>query len=187
MEGVRSAKWKIDTGRLLPWRSGSCWSSFSWNSNLVVILNLGTRSTLTLVCFFSHATYDAVSDLVHNWVAQRPDFKSAVRVVKMVLNTQCYQYLWLTIWFHAKKSKETLKNQNGWFYNVNSARDLLNFLYRYGIFWMPPGESSHPGGSEYVWQRGVEGILGRVTGSWSLPYFLKCIFQNLRNWALTWK
>ena len=28
--------------------------------------------------------------------------------------------------------------------------DLLNFLYRYGIFWMPPGESSHPGGSEYV-------------------------------------
>ena len=23
----------------------------------------------------------------------------------------------------------------------------------YGIFWMPPGESSHPGGSEYVWQR----------------------------------
>merc|ERR1712004_950807 len=25
---------------------------------------------------------------------------------------------------------------------------LLNFLYRYGIFWMPPGESSHPGGSE---------------------------------------
>ena len=29
-------------------------------------------------------------------------------------------------------------------------RDLLNFLYRYGIFWMPPGESSHPGGSEYV-------------------------------------
>ena len=39
-------------------------------------------------------------------------------------------------------------------------RDLLNFLYRYGIFWMPPGESSHPGGSEYVWQRGVEGVLG---------------------------
>ena len=29
-------------------------------------------------------------------------------------------------------------------------RNLLNFLYRYGIFWMPSGESSHPGGSEYV-------------------------------------
>ena len=33
-------------------------------------------------------------------VAQRPDFKSALRVVKMVLNIQCYQYLWLTMWFH---------------------------------------------------------------------------------------
>ena len=49
---------------------------------------------------------------MHNWVAQRPDFKSALRVVKMVLNTQCYQYLWLTMWFHAKKSKETLKKSN---------------------------------------------------------------------------
>ena len=27
---------------------------------------------------------------------------------------------------------------------------------------MPPGESSCPGDSEYVWQRGVEGISGRV-------------------------
>ena len=47
---------------------------------------------------------NAVSDLMHNWVAQRPDIKSALRVVKMVLNTQCYQYLWLTMWFHAKSS-----------------------------------------------------------------------------------
>ena len=53
---------------------------------------------------------DEVSDLMYNWVAQRSDFKSALRVVKMVLNTQCYQYLWLTMWFHAKKLKETLKN-----------------------------------------------------------------------------
>ena len=37
---------------------------------------------------------------MHNWVVQRPDFKSGVRVVKMVLNTQCYQYVWLTMWFH---------------------------------------------------------------------------------------
>ena len=57
--------------------------------------------------------------------------------------------------------------------NGSLNRDLLNFLYRYGIFWMPPGESSHPGGSEYVWQRGVEGVLGRVTGGRSLPYFPK--------------
>ena len=45
-----------------------------------------------------------VSDLMYIRVAQRPDFKSAVRVVKMVLNTQCYQYLWLTMWYHAKWS-----------------------------------------------------------------------------------
>ena len=44
--------------------------------------------------------------------------------------------------------------------NGSLNRDLLNFLYRYGIFWMPPGESSHPGGSECVWQRGEEGVLG---------------------------
>ena len=30
---------------------------------------------------------------MYNWVAQGPDYKSALRVVKMVLNTQCYQYL----------------------------------------------------------------------------------------------
>ena len=38
---------------------------------------------------------------------------------------------------------------------------------------MPPGESSHPGGSEYVWQRGVEGISGRVTGGEVYPIFQK--------------
>ena len=34
-------------------------------------------------------------------------------------------------------------------------RNLLNFFYRYGIFWMVPCESSCPDGSEYVCQRGV--------------------------------
>ena len=64
------------------------------------------------------------------------------------------------------KSKETLEKPKSPKYYVNLApklrkdkkipkngshnRDLLNFLYRYGIFRMPPGESSHPGGSEYV-------------------------------------
>ena len=51
--------------------------------------------------------------------------------------------------------------------NGSLNRDLLNFLYGFGIFWMPPGESSHPGGSEYVWQMGVEGVLGQVTGGQS--------------------
>ena len=40
---------------------------------------------------------------------------------------------------------------------------------------MLPGESSCPGGSEYVWQRGVEGVLGRVTGGRGLSYFPKKI------------
>ena len=142
--------------------------------------------------------YAAVSDLMHNWVAQTLDFKSALRVVRMVLNTQCYQYLWLAMWFHVKKigrntqkikiadftmwirlpsSEMTKKRQK----NGSLNRDLLNFLYRYGIFWMPPGESSHPGGSEYVWQRGVEGVLGRVTGGRSLPYFQR---KNQLKWAV---
>ena len=33
-------------------------------------------------------------------------------------------------------------------------RDLLNFFYRYGIFFMVRGESSCPDGLEYVWERG---------------------------------
>ena len=59
------------------------------------------------------------------------------------------------------------------------------------------GESSCPGDSEYVWQRGVEGILGRVTGSPSLPHFpknkrilavkKKSHSHNNQNWALKHK
>ena len=40
--------------------------------------------------------------------------------------------------------------------NGSLNRDLLNFFNRYGIFQMPPGESSCPDGSECVWQREVE-------------------------------
>ena len=57
--------------------------------------------------------------------------------------------------------------------NGSLNRVLLNFWYSYGIFWMPKGESSHPGSSEYVWQRGAEGVSGRGTGGRSLPYFQK--------------
>ena len=46
--------------------------------------------------------------------------------------------------------------------NGSLNRDLLNFLNRYGIFWVLPGESSCPDGSEYVWQRGVESLQGQV-------------------------
>ena len=49
--------------------------------------------------------------------------------------------------------------------NGSLNRDLLKLLNRYGIFWVPPGESSCPDGSEYVWQRGVESLLGSVTAA----------------------
>ena len=41
--------------------------------------------------------------------------------------------------------------------NESLNRDLLNFLYGYGTFQMPPGESSCPGGSEYVLAKGGRG------------------------------
>ena len=93
---------------------------------------------------------------MHNWVAQRPDFKSAVRVVKMVLNTQYYQYLWLTMWFHAKIQRNTQKIKIADFImsirlpssdmTKNSPKrgslnlDLLKFLFvlyiLHGTWWM---------------------------------------------------
>ena len=60
---------------------------------------------------------------------------------------------------------------------------------------MPSGESSHPGCSEYVWQRGVEGVLGQVTSYHSLwqeviyiwklksEYFGRYIFLTPNNFA----
>ena len=88
-----------------------------------------------------------------------------------------------------KNWKKHPEDQNCWYFHVISAlklrndkncqkygslnRNFLNFLYRYGIFWMSPGESSCPGGLEYVWQRGIEGVLGWVRGGRSLPYFQK--------------
>ena len=50
-------------------------------------------------------------------------------------------------------------------------RDLLKFLNRHGIFSVPPGESSCPDGSEYVWERGVGSLQGRVTAARSWPLF----------------
>merc|ERR1712004_376354 len=55
--------------------------------------------------------------------------------------------------------------------NGSLNRNLLKFLNRYGIFWVPPGECSCPDGSEYVWQRGVGSLQGRVTAVRSWPLF----------------
>ena len=54
--------------------------------------------------------------------------------------------------------------------NRSLNRDLLIFLNRYGIFWVPPGESSCPDSSEYVWQRVVESLPGqfKAAQSWRL-------------------
>ena len=54
------------------------------------------------------------------------------------------------------RSDQKLPKENG---SLN-----CDFLYRYGIFLVPLGESSCPGSSDYVWQKGVEGVLGWVTG-----------------------
>ena len=80
-------------------------------------------------------------------------------------NTQKIKIADFTMQIRLPSSKMTKNRQK----NGSLNRDLLNFWYRYGIFWVPPDESSCPGGSEYVWQRGVEGISGRVTGGRSLP------------------
>ena len=117
--------------------------------------------------------YDSFSDVPESWVWWRADFQSGPRVLKKVFWTFSYLYLWHKMWFHAKKLLKTLK----FWKSLNSLcksgsrpqqspkkspknrslnRNLLKFLNRYGMFWVPPGESSCPDGSEYVWQRGVE-------------------------------
>ena len=48
------------------------------------------------------------------------------------------------------------------------------------IFCLVPVESSCLSGSEYVCQRGVEGVLGWVKGSRRLPYFKKNVFAALQ-------
>ena len=47
--------------------------------------------------------------------------------------------------------------------NRSLNRELLNIVYRYGIFYTVPSESLCPDGSEYVWQRVVGGVKGRDT------------------------
>ena len=85
--------------------------------------------------------YDEVSDLRYNWVAQRPDFKST-QTGKNGFKHQILSIFMAFKGFHAKK-------------RITQSQ-FAQFSFRYGIFWMLPGESSCPDGSEYVWQRGVE-------------------------------
>ena len=59
-------------------------------------------------------------------IAQRPNFKSAFRVVEIVVNTQCYLHLWLLQCGLMQKNnpKKHSKSQNRWFYYANSASEL---------------------------------------------------------------
>ena len=63
-------------------------SPFPRSLELFSIERKNCCNPLWLLLPISYPWYDEVSDLMHNWAAQRPEFKSAVRVVKMVLNTQ---------------------------------------------------------------------------------------------------
>ena len=45
----------------------------------------------------SNLIYDALRDQPYISVPKTSEFESNPRVVKMVLNTQCFQYLWLTM------------------------------------------------------------------------------------------
>ena len=112
--------WIVESNRATVFKSLVAAPTQHWGWNCV--------KQKVVFLFFSqspiyYCIYDEVSD---NWVAQRPDYKSALGMVKMVLKTQCYQNLQLTLWFQAKKSKEMLKNQHRWFYYVNSAPYLRN-------------------------------------------------------------
>ena len=70
--------------------------------------------------------YDEVSDLRCNWVAQRPDFKIAPRVVKWFLTPNVINIYGLQYDFMQKSRKKHSKTQNRLFYNVNSAPELKN-------------------------------------------------------------
>ena len=108
-----------------------------------------------------------------------PIFK-VLLVLKKVLWTFSYLYLWPTMWFHAEKLLKTLKIWKfamNWLFNLSSRyqkspkippknlafnRDFLNFFLVWHILddtW----RSLCPDGSEYIWQKGVESLQGRVT------------------------
>ena len=65
--------------------------------HLSIMLEHSDHSALVPEEEISHLIYDAVRDQPYISVPKTSEFESGPRVVKMVLNTQCYQYLWLTM------------------------------------------------------------------------------------------
>ena len=87
----------------------------------------------------------------------RGPISKVLRLVKMVFK---HQMLSIFMAFKGISCKKRITQSR-----------FAQFFYRYGIFWMLPGESSCPDGSEYVWQRGVESLQGQVTAAQSWPLF----------------
>ena len=64
---------------------GCSWKSKNQN---ILAYKLVRRALFGIIINFENIViYDQVSDLGYNWVAQRPDIKNGLKVVKMVLNT----------------------------------------------------------------------------------------------------
>ena len=128
--------------------------------------------------------YDAVSDVVESGVHWRSDFQIGSRVLKicfkpilMHIYGMQYDFMHRSCWNHSNF-------ENSWFYNVISTSDpqnhcllgsrnrvAVNFFNRYVIYWVVPCERARPELSEYVWQRGVGSLEGRVTAGRSWPFF----------------
>ena len=100
------------------------WEKFkkrnSWKSNLYIKNESTQRLFITHIIWeISWKVYVLVELLKHikttcqMWgtieLLRDPIFKSALGVLKKVVRTLSYVYVWYTMWFHAKRSSETLK------------------------------------------------------------------------------
>ena len=105
-----------------------------------------------------------------------------------IYGTQC-DFMHRSCWNHSNF-------ENSWFYYViwtsdpqnhcllgSRNRVAVNFFNRYVIYWVVPCERARPELSEYVWQRGVGSLEGRVTAGRSWPFFQKI----KRSWGAVLK
>ena len=127
--------------------------------------------------------YESIATVGEIRVYWRADFQSGSRVLKKLFWTLSYLYLWHTMWFHAKKLLKTLK----FWKSLNSlcksgsrpqkspkkAQKTDHSIAIYSNFWigMVYFGCHLVNPHEYVWQRGVESLQGRVTASRSWPLF----------------
>ena len=146
--------------------------------------------------FYTTCLYDTVSDVVESGVHWRSNFQIGSGVLKNcyrpnlmhIYGTQC-DFMHRSCWNHSNF-------ENSWFYHVIWTSDpqnhcllgprnrvAVNFFNRYVIYWVVPCERARPELSEYVWQRGVESLQGRVTAAQSWPLFQ----EKKMPWAVSEK